>query len=76
MLGFVLLLPVGLLYLASGLIVPLPWLLGLWAVGLALVVHAVVRRDRPAVVLATPFVALLLWVAVVSAGQALFDWSA
>ena len=74
--GFVLLVPVGILYLVSGLVVPLPWLVGLWALGVGLVVYAVVNRRRPWHVLAVPFVAVALWVAIVSLGDAFLDWTA
>ncbi len=67
-----LLLPV---FLASGLVVPwwvIPLLLAVWAGVLA----AMVRwRTEPAVI-AGPLVALSVLVAVVTAGEALFDWTA
>ena len=75
-LGFVLLVPVGILYLASGLVVPQPWLVGVWALGIAMVVYAVWQRHRPWRVLATPIVAVLVWVAVVTLGDVLLDWTA
>ena len=75
-LGFALLVPVGLLYLASGLVVPLPWLAGMYALFLGLVVVAVASRERPWRVLAVPAAGVLLWGAIVSAGEALFDWTA
>ena len=75
-LGFALLVPVGILYLASGLVVPLPWLAGMYALFAALVVAAVGFRDRPWRVLAVPLVGVLLWGGIVSAGEALFDWTA
>lgn len=75
-LGFLLLVPVGILYLASGLVVPLPWLAGMYALFAALVAAAVAFRDRPWRVLAVPLVGVLLWGGIVSAGEALFDWTA
>ena len=69
----ILVLPV---FLASGLVVPV------LAVGALAVVWALVllvmlaQRDRPAVVLAGPVVALAILVAVVSLGEWLFDWTA
>ena len=75
-LGFVLLVPVGLLYLASGLVVPQPWLTALWAVGAGVVAYAVRNRRRPGLVLAAPVVAVLVWVGAVSLGEALLDWTA
>lgn len=74
--GFVLLAPVGLLYLGSGLVVPAPWVLAVWAVWVALVAGAVAFRRRPGVVLALPVAAVVLWLAIVSAGSALFGWTA
>jgi hypothetical protein len=74
--GFVLLVPVGLLYLVSGLVVPLPWTAVLWVLWLAAAAFAVASRRRPGVVLAVPVVAVAAWVAFVSAGAALFDWTA
>lgn len=74
--GFALLAAAGLLYLASGLVVPLPWTPFLWAVWLALAAWAVVSRRRPGVVLAAPVIAVVAWIAIVSAGSVLFDWSA
>lgn len=75
-LGFVLLVPVGLLYLVSGLVVPLPWTAVLWVLWLGAAAFAVASRRRPGVVLAVPLVAVVAWVAFVSAGSALFDWTA
>ena len=75
-LGFALLLPMAGLYLVSGLVVPLPWLAGVWALGVALVVAAVMARRRPWVVLATPFVGVFLWFVIVSLGGAFLDWTA
>ena len=74
--GFLLLVPVGILYLVSGLVVPLPWTALLWVLGLAFAAYAVVSRRRPGVVLAVPVVAVVAWVAIVSAGEALFGWTA
>jgi len=75
-LGFVLHAPVGILYLGSGLIVPLPWTLLLWALWVALAAYAVASRRRPGVVLAVPVVAFALWAGIVTAGSALFGWTA
>lgn len=74
--GFLLLVPVGVLYLASGLVVPLPWTVLVWGLGLALAAYAVASRRRPGVVLAVPVVAVVLWVVFVSAGSAMFGWTA
>ncbi len=74
--GFVLLVPVGFLYLVSGLVVPLPWTAVLWALWLGAAAFAVASRRRPGVVLAVPLVAVGAWAAFVGAGSALFDWTA
>lgn len=74
--GFVLLAPVGFLYVVSGLVVPQPWLAGLWAFWAALTVYAVRHRTEPWRVLATPVIAVLVWVGVVMLGGALLDWTA
>lgn len=74
--GFVLLVPVGLLYLGSVLIVPAPWVLAVWALWVVLVAGAVAFRRRPGIVLAVPVVAVVLWLAILSAGSALFGWTA
>lgn len=75
-LGFALLVPVGVLYLAGGLVVPQPWLIVLWGIGAALVVCAVAYRGRPLVVLATPVVGALIWFVVVTLGGVFLDWTA
>ena len=74
--GFVLLVPVGLLYLSSGLLVPLPWLAGLWALFVAFASYAVVHRREPWRVLAVPVVAVLFWLGAVSLGDAFLGWTA
>jgi hypothetical protein len=67
----------GILYLASGLIVPGPWIIVLWAiwiVGLYLVV-TLFRQHR----LWTPVIAVgaaALWWLFVTVGESLFGWSA
>lgn len=67
---------VGFVYLVSGLVVPVQWLAGVWAVWIALAAFAVRNRHRPGIVLAIPVVAMVLWVAILSAGGAFLDWSA
>ncbi|MGH9226910.1 MAG: hypothetical protein ACRD2W_24705 [Acidimicrobiales bacterium] len=74
--GFALLIPAGLLYAASGLVVPMPWLVGLWLAFVALAVYAVRHRTEPWRVLTVPVGAVVLWFVVVSAGGALLDWTA
>jgi hypothetical protein len=68
-------------YAASGLLAPL-WgivlLYGVW-LALAVVLVRLLRpgpRRRPMVAPVVPFVALAAWFAVLSLGEALFDWTA
>lgn len=64
-------------FLVAGLVVPPLAVAGLLAVWVALLVVAVKWRNRrPGFVLATPLIALVVLVAVVSLGEALLDWSA
>jgi len=72
-------LAVGFLYAAAGLVVPGLYLFGLWAIWGALAVVGVlaVRRRRPVgYVLAVPVAAIVILMAVVSAGGALLNWQA
>ncbi|MEW6153684.1 MAG: hypothetical protein AB1673_06810 [Actinomycetota bacterium] len=75
-LGVVLLVPVSLFYLASGLVVPMPWLVAVWALGVAAVAYAIVNRRHRWRVAATPVVSFALWVVVLSLGDALLGWTA
>ena len=76
-LALVLMLPIGFFYLTSGLVVPGPWLFVLWALYLALVVLAVrLTRRRSWWVAAVPVGAALLWWGFLTAGEALFGWTA
>jgi hypothetical protein len=75
-LGFALFVPVSILFLVSGLVVPQPWLTMLWAVGAVFLAYAVANRHRPWIVLATPVAAILLWIAVVTLGGAFLNWTA
>lgn len=64
-------------FLVAGLVAPPLAVAGLVGAWVALLVLAVKWRDeRPGFVLATPLIALVLLVAVVSLGEALLDWSA
>jgi hypothetical protein len=65
------------LYLPSGLLVPgLAWGV-IVAIGVAFGAAAVVlARRRSLAVLAVPVVSALTWVAFVSAGEAIFGWTA
>jgi hypothetical protein len=74
--GYVLLGALAYLYLASGLVVPAPWLWGLWAIGVALIGLSVLWWRRPLLVLALPFVGALIWLAYVQGLGSLFDWTA
>ena len=74
--GIGLYLVAGFFYLSSGLIVPGPWLIALWAIWIAgiYVVVMVFRHARAW----TPLVAIgavLIWWAYVSLGGALFGWT-
>ena len=75
-LGFVLLAPVGYLFLVSGLVGPQPWLAGPWVAWVALTVHAVRHRKQAWRVLAAPVVAIVIWVGVVMLGGTLLHWTA
>jgi len=68
---------VGVLYLGSGLVMPYPWVFGmwaLWAAGLVLVIR--VLRASPARTPLVPLAAVGLWVIIVQLGSWLFDWTA
>jgi hypothetical protein len=75
-LGFLLLLVAGFFYLVSGLVVPAPWLIILWAIWVALAVYAIRNRHHPWRVFAIPFVAGGLWFIFVEGGSRLFGWTA
>jgi hypothetical protein len=74
--GFLLLLVAGFFYLASGLVVPAPWLIILWAIWVALAVYAVRNRHHPWRVFAIPFIAGGVWFIFVEGGSRLFGWTA
>jgi hypothetical protein len=63
--GYVLLGALAYLYLASGLLVPAPWLWGLWTIGVVLIGLSITWWRRPLLVLALPFVGTLIWLAYV-----------
>jgi hypothetical protein len=77
-LGLVLYLAVGVFpYLASGLMVPAPWLFVLWAiwlVGLFLAWRTFQRR--PPMVLLFPPAAVAFWFLYLTAGEQLLGWTA
>ena len=75
--GVVLYLPVGVLFLGSGLVVPQPVAYALWAIwaaGLVATVRLAVRT--PLWSLAAAPAAVIFWVGFVQAGSWLFDWTA
>lgn len=73
--GYLLLAVATYFYLASGLLVPGPWLFVLWAVMLVLVYLSIRWWRRPVLVLALPFVAGLFWLAFVQGLGSIFDWT-
>jgi len=75
--GMVLYVVVGWLYLGSGLVVDSPWYVLLWAVWIAgLFVLGRVFKRRPVWTPVVPVAALALWVAFVQLGSWLFGWTA
>ena len=75
--GFGLYLPIGLLYLISGLVVPLygvALLLTAWA--LLLIVLFRLLATRPAWALLIPALAVALWVGVLAFGGSVLNWTA
>ncbi len=74
--GYVLLGILGYVYLASGLVVPVPWLLGLWIAMVVLIVLGIRWWRRPPLVLALPFAGAVFWFAYVQGLGSLFDWTA
>ncbi|HEX5540580.1 MAG TPA: hypothetical protein VFX60_03300 [Micromonospora sp.] len=64
-------------YVASGLLAPMWAVIGLLVVWMALLAAASrLLRTRPALVPLVPAAAFLLWVAVISAGEAWLGWTA
>lgn len=75
--GLLLMLPVGFFYLTSGLVVPGPWLVVLWALFVVLLLTAVqLARRRSWWVPAVPAAAFALWLLVLSLGGQLLGWQA
>ena len=75
--GMVLYVVVGWLYLGSGLVVDSPWYVLLWAVWIAgLFVLGRVFKRRPVWTPVVPVAALALWVAFVQLGSWLLGWTA
>ena len=74
--GFALLLATGFFYLVSGLVVPFPYLLFLWALWIALVAVAILKRHDWRIVLALPVVSIGLWFAILNLGGEFLGWTA
>ena len=74
-LGFLLHALVGFIYVSSGLVVPGLYLFGLWALWVALLALAILKRREALYVFATPFIAAILWVVVVPGLGSLLDWT-
>ena len=68
--------PVGFFYLASGLLVPGPWLFLLWVLFLVIVSVGVrLFRRRSNLLLAVPVVAAVVWLGTLTAGEAWLGWT-
>ncbi len=68
---------VGWFYVASGLVVPFPWFLALWAIwAVGFFVLIKVFRAAPAWTPLVPVVAAGVWVGFVQLGSWLFGWTA
>ncbi|MGZ8755646.1 MAG: hypothetical protein ACXW15_10715 [Acidimicrobiia bacterium] len=67
----------GWLYPGTGLVMPYPWVYGLWAIWVAgvFVLVRVVKRS-PAWTPVVPVAAVVIWVALVQLGSWLFGWTA
>ncbi len=75
--GILFYLMLGVLYFASGLVMPYPWVFGMWAAWLAgLVALARVFRMFPRWTPAVAVAALIIWFVVVQTGSWLFGWTA
>jgi len=75
--GIALYLLVGVLYIASGLVIPYPWVFGmwvLWGVGWLLVIK--VFQGSPPWTVVVSLGAVALWAVIVQLGSWLFDWTA
>jgi hypothetical protein len=64
-------------YVASGLLAPLWAVIGLLAIWVVLLVVGLrLWRARPAWMLAVPVAAVVIWFAVISAGERFLNWTA
>ena len=67
----------GWLYLGTGLVMPYPWVYGMWAIWVAGVFVLVrVVRQSPAWTATVPVAAVVIWVTLVELGSWLFGWTA
>lgn len=75
--GFALMAPLAWLYLISGLLAP-PYAVGILAAiwVLLLIAGIRIRRRRPWLVLAIPFIGLAIWFAVITLGDVFLGWTA
>ena len=68
---------VGLLYFGSGLVMPYPWVFGMWALWIGGIVGLIrAFQSARAWTLVVPVGALTLWVLIVQLGSWLFGWTA
>ena len=75
--GMALYLLVGVLYLGAGLVMPYPWVYGMWALWLTgLFVLGRVFRRSAAWTPVVPVAAVVIWVGIVALGSFLFGWTA
>ncbi len=76
-LGILLYALIGVQYLGSGLVMPYPWVFGMWALWIGgFYVLIRVFRSSPAWTPLVPLVAIVMWVVIVQLGSWLFDWTA
>lgn len=75
--GIVLYFAVGLFYLGSGLVMPYPWVFGMWVIwaGGFVILFRVFSESR-AWTPAVPVAAMVFWVIIVQLGSWIFDWTA
>lgn len=67
---------VGFMYLASGLMAPLYGIAILWAIWIACTVLLVRFRRRGPILLVVPIAAGLLWLGIMTLGDAFLGWTA
>ena len=66
----------GPLYFALGLLVPMPVVIVMLAIWAGLLAMMIIRRNDWRYVIAGPLIAIALWFAVPTAGEAMFGWTA